>query len=117
MVDLRLIGVASRERPVRQLTADVLPWTWISFVLAAISGFLMFSSSATKYLDDGPFRVKLALLVLAGVNMAVFHCLPYRRVQEWDRAAPPLAAKLAGGVSLLLWIGIVFCGRWVGFTT
>lgn len=117
MVDLRLIGVASRERPVRQLTADVLPWTWISFVLAAISGFLMFSSSATKYLDDGPFRVKLALLVLAGVNMAVFHCLTYRRVQEWDRAVPPMAAKLAGGISLLLWIGIVFCGRWVGFTT
>jgi hypothetical protein len=117
MVDLRLLGVAARGRPVTQLTADVLPWTWASFVLAAISGFMLFSSAAVKYLGDGPFRFKLALLALAGVNMAVFHGLTYRRVQEWDCAMPPMAAKLAGAISLLVWIGIVFCGRWVGFTT
>jgi hypothetical protein len=118
MLDLRLLGITSRDRPVSQVAADILPWTWTGFSLAALSGFLMFSSAATKYFGDVPFRLKMLLLVIAGLNMAAFHGLTYRRVAEWDAAVKlPLAARLAGGLSLLLWIGIVFCGRWVGFTT
>jgi hypothetical protein len=118
MMDLRLLGIAARDRPVSHLAADILPWTWTSFALAALSGFLMFSSAAVKYFGDVPFRLKVLLLVIAGLNMAIFHGLTYRRVTEWDAAVRlPPAARLAGGISLLLWIGIVFCGRWVGFTT
>jgi hypothetical protein len=118
MIDLRLVGVASRDRAVSRLVAEVLPWTWPAFAVAALSGFLMFSSAAVKYFGDGPFRFKMVLLALAGLNMALFHGVTYRRVSQWDQAAaPPAAARLAGGISLLLWVGIVFCGRWVGFTT
>jgi hypothetical protein len=116
-VDLRLLGITSRQRPLTHVLADVLPVTWGAFGLAAVSGFLLFSSAAVKYSNDGPFRVKLVLLGLAGLNMILFHSVTYRRVSEWDTTAPPAAARLAGAISLLLWIGIVFCGRWVGFTT
>lgn len=116
-VDLRLLGIASRERPVTHVMAEVLPLTWGAFAIAVTSGFLLFSSAAVKYAADGPFRFKLALLGLAGVNMLVFHSVTYRRVTEWDSTATPTGARLAGAISLLLWIGIVFCGRWVGFTT
>ncbi len=117
-VDLRLLGITSRQRPVTHVIAEVLPLTWVAFGLAAFSGFLLFSSAAVKYSSDGPFRFKLVLLALAGVNMILFHGVTYRQVSKWDAVArPPAAARVAGAISLLLWIGIVFCGRWVGFTT
>jgi hypothetical protein len=78
----------------------------------------MFTSAAAKYARDVPFRIKMVLLLLAGLNMLVFHHFTYRGVGAWDRDVPtPPAAKIAGGLSLLFWIGVVTCGRWVGFTT
>lgn len=116
MLDLRLIGAAYSGRPVTRLAADLLPFTWISFVFAVVSGALLFSSAAVKLFDNTPMRVKLALLLLAGINMALFHLFTWRHVHRWDHAtATPLAAKLAGGASLALWIGVVFFGRWIGF--
>ncbi len=118
VLDLRLLDRSWRVRSVTELTLEVLPWTWASFVVAATSGFLMFTSAATKYAHDIPFRLKIVLLVLAGVNMLVFHHFTYRTVTAWDRDMPtPPAAKIAGGLSLFFWIGVVACGRWVGFTT
>ena len=56
-------------------------------------------------------------ILLAGVNMAVFHLFTYRSVEHWDRDVPTLmGAKIAGGLSCILWIVVVFCGRWIGFT-
>jgi hypothetical protein len=117
MVDLRLLGLVNRERSVRSVTAERLPVTWSAFLVAAVAGSLLFSSKAVTYYADFPFRLKLICLVLAGINMAWFHALTYRRVAEWDRGPPPQAARIAGGVSLILWITIVGAGRWVGFTT
>ncbi|HTY92623.1 MAG TPA: DUF6644 family protein [Steroidobacteraceae bacterium] len=117
VVDLRLLNLASRDRSVRELTEDVLPWTWTAFVCAAITGSLLFSSSAVRYSGIWQFETKMCLLVLAGINMAIFHLGAYRSVDQWDRAParPPFAAKLAGGVSLLIWVTIVGLGRWTGF--
>jgi hypothetical protein len=118
VLDLRLLDRTWRVRAVTELTLDVLPWTWTSFAVAATSGFLVFASVATKYSADTPFRIKMVLLLLAGANMLAFHRFTYRSVAAWDVNAPtPAAAKLAGGLSLLFWIGVVTCGRWVGFTT
>jgi hypothetical protein len=117
MVDLRLLGLTNRQRPVREVMAQALPWTWCAFVAAALGGSLLFSSKAVTYYGDVPFRLKMTCLVLAGINMLCFHLLRFRQVALWDTGAPPPAAKIAGGVSLLLWIVIVGAGRWVGFTT
>jgi len=77
----------------------------------------MFSSKALTYYGNIPFRLKMICLLLAGINMALFHWLGTRRLEAWDHGRPPLAAKLAGGASLLLWTTIVAAGRWIGFTT
>jgi hypothetical protein len=117
IVDLRLIGAASRNRSVSQLSNDVLPITWTSFALAACTGFLLFSSKASHYLANWPFRLKMALLLAAAINMLLFHFLTYRTVHEWDNdSKAPAAAKLAGVLSLVFWIGVVGFGRWIGFT-
>ncbi|GAC1330086.1 MAG: hypothetical protein NVS1B6_04520 [Steroidobacteraceae bacterium] len=116
MVDLRLLGVALRGRPVAELTAEILPWTWSSFVVAACTGALMFSSNASHYWGTVPFRAKMLVLCLAGLNMIVFHATTYRSVELWGREPhTPPAAKVSGAISLLLWIGVVTLGRWIGF--
>jgi hypothetical protein len=116
-VDLRLLGVANKERPYSQVAAEMLPWTWTAFAIAALAGMLMFSSKALTYYGDIPFRLKMVCLLLAGINMVMFHWLGTRRLDTWDRGRPPRAAKFAGGASLLLWTTIVAAGRWIGFTT
>jgi hypothetical protein len=116
-VDLRLLGVANRERPFSQLAREMLPWTWTCFAIAATAGLLMFTSKAVVYYGNNPFRVKMLCLALAGLNMAIFHGFSTRQLGSWDSAPPPPRARLAGGVSLFLWTMIVAAGRWVGFTT
>lgn len=116
MLDLRLLGVSTRSMGAMQLSGEVLPWTWSAFVIAAITGGLMFVSAATKYYGNVPFRMKMVLLVLAGINMAIFHRGAWRRVHEWNETVPtPRAVRTAAGLSLLFWVGVVVAGRWVGF--
>lgn len=116
MVDLRLLGVSSRRLGAVQLSREMLPWTWIAFVVAAITGTLMFVSAATKYYANLPFRIKLVLLGLAGINMAVLHFGAWRSSSKWDMLLPtPLAVRIAAALSLVFWIGVVVAGRWIGF--
>ena len=116
MLDLRLLGVSNRDRGVVQLAEDTLPWTWSAFVVAAITGALMFVSAATSYYDNVPFRIKLVLLALAGLNMAIFHFTAYRVAHDWNFTFPtPQSARIAASLSLLFWIGVVVAGRWIGF--
>jgi len=118
IVDLRLLGLASLDRALSRLTADVLPCTWAAFGVAVISGALLFSSNATGYAHNTQFQVKFVFLALAGVNMAIFHLFAGRDIERWGAAllATPLRARVAGAVSLLFWIMVVAAGRWVGFT-
>ena len=116
-VDLRLLGLANKERSYSQVASEMLPWTWTAFGVAALAGMLMFSSKALTYYGNFPFRLKMVCLLLAGVNMAMFHWLGTRHLEAWDRGRPSRAARLAGGASLLLWTTIVAAGRWIGFTT
>ncbi len=117
VVDLRLIGLTSRDRGVAEVTAAVLPITWTAFVCAVITGVLMFSSNAASYGSNVYFRIKMALIVLAGINMGVYHLAVNHGVERWSTAeATPTRARIVGAVSLCLWLGVVAAGRWIGFT-
>lgn len=116
LVDLRLIGVKGHAARVSQIAKDTLGWTWGAFALAAITGTLLFISKASSYMINPYFLVKMGLLALAGLNMLYFHSTTWRSVEQWESGEYPKAAKLAGWASLIFWIGIVFCGRAIGFT-
>ena len=117
VMDLRLIGAASKQIAVTELSRDTLPWTWGAFVIAMISGSLLFISKATTYMVNPFFLWKMVLIVLAGINMAAFHFFTWRSVDKWDTTPQvPMAGKIAGGLSLLLWVLVVFVARWIGFT-
>ena len=118
IIDLRLLGVASTRRPFTRIANDVLKWTWTAFGFTAVTGALMFTTNAGVYYHNSYFRAKMALLLLAGINMLVFELTAARSVRHWDKdESAPLAGKAVAALSLLLWISIIFFGRWIGFTT
>ncbi|HEX5091715.1 MAG TPA: hypothetical protein VFV84_03395 [Burkholderiales bacterium] len=109
VVDLRLLGLW-RRMPVRRLTARLLPWTAASFLLIVPAGLLMFLAHADVLIDSGVFALKMGLILAAGVNAAVFHTGAYRGAAAWDvDRMPPPVARLAGGLSLALWLSVVAC--------
>jgi uncharacterized membrane protein len=117
IVDLRLLGLASTKRPFAQLSRQVLPFTWVAFVLAVIAGLLLFISRATEYFENPVFWIKMSLIVLAGINMVIFEFVTVRNVQKWNvDPTPPPPARLAGGISIACWILVVAFGRLIGFT-
>jgi hypothetical protein len=118
VVDLRLLGHGMRRQPVSQVAGQLLPWTWAGFAVMAMSGLLLLGAEAVKVYPNPFFRIKMALLALAGLNALIFHFTIYRNVASWDESpATPVRAKLAGGFSLTLWIGIIAAGRAIAYAT
>ncbi len=118
IVDLRVLGIASARRPFARMSSELLRITWAAFVLAASTGTLMFITNARVYASNTSFRLKMVLLVAAGLNMALFHLTAGRSIARWDRAAAaPACGKLTATLSLALWIAVIFAGRIIGFTT
>lgn len=117
VVDLRVLGLASRRRRVSALSAEILPWTWGAYAIAVVSGAFLLAAKAHTYFANIEFQLKMALMFAAGLNMMVFHLGPYRTVNDWDVGRPaPALARVACGLSLILWILIVAMGRWIGFS-
>src|SRR6185312_6858241 len=117
VVDLRLLGVASKGRSAERVSDEVLRWTWAAFGLVVLTGFTMFTTNARVYVHNTAFLIKLCLLAAAGINMLTFHLTAARSMGRWDRQAAPPIGKAAAVLSLVLWVAVVFAGRVVGFTT
>jgi hypothetical protein len=115
LVDLRLLGLVSKDRSVTVVTNELLPWTWGAFVVAAISGSLLFSSRAADYMHIWEFPTKFVFMALAGANMLVFHFITQKSISSWDIGKPIMGARVAGGLSLFFWVAVVFCARRTGF--
>jgi hypothetical protein len=115
MFDLRLLGV-SAALPVTGMERHLLRGARLSLFLVVPSGLLMFAAHATEMADNPAFRIKVVLLVAAAVNAGVFHRAPFRSVRRWDRNAPsPPGARVAAVLSLVLWIGVITCGRLLAY--
>lgn len=116
MMDLRLVGVAFRGVPVSEFTRRLLPWTRVGFAIMVVTGLLLFYSSPLRYYHNLFFRFKVILLVVAGLNVWLFHSRVHRSVESWDDAfRAPRAARIAGLVSIIAWTGVVFSGRLVAY--
>ena len=116
ILDLRLSGAAFSDFSVTDLASQVLPWTWAAFVVAAVTGLLMFIGQAVKYSVNFAFLVKISLMVLAGLNMLLFHFITFRGVGKWDHGVPtPWSARLAGALSVMIWIAVAAYGRFTAY--
>ena len=111
IVDLRLFGAVLRQEPVSRLARDVEPWMIGGLAAMLISGPPLFFSEALRLYANGPFRMKMILLVLA----ATYTFTAHRRVVLSDRPPSPMRGRMAALVSLVLWSGVGLCGRAIGF--
>ncbi len=116
MFDLRILGL-SKQISVRALARHLLPWSWAALILIVPTGFLMFTAHAGDFLGNRTFQLKMALLMTAGINAIAFHTGPYQGVKGWDVGVPaPLVAKASVAASLVLWLAILTCGRFLAYT-
>ncbi len=115
VVDLRILGL-SQSLSVRQLAHHALPLTLLGFGIAFASGLLLFIAQAADLTGNRVFILKVGLIVLAGINAALFHTGPYVSVASWETAAraPANARAMAAG-SILLWVAVIACGRWIAY--
>jgi hypothetical protein len=115
MFDLRLLGL-SRALPVSAMAVHLLRWARLALLLVVPSGALMFAAHATEMLANPAFQLKLALVAAALLNAGIFHRWPFRGVGDWDtELAAPRSARVAGGLSVLLWTGVIACGRLLAY--
>jgi hypothetical protein len=111
MTDLRLLGVAMRSVPVAEVIRQFRWWKRAGFLVMVTCGALLAASKADQYYINPYFQIKMALLVLVGVHALVFRRGVYGNPGEPDR----VAAKIAGCLSLALWLGIMTAGRWIAY--
>jgi hypothetical protein len=115
VVDLRILGL-TRNLSLRQLARHALPWTMLAFLFAAATGSLLFVAHAADLINNRLFIAKLFLLSLAGTNAVMFHTGPYVNVSAWDVGIrPPASARAMAAASLIIWVGVIFCGRWIAY--
>lgn len=105
IVDLRLLG-RLRRLDAAALMAAVLPWTLTGFLLAAATGMTMFYARASELITNPVFAIKICLVLLAGINAGVLHA---RGLHE------NFASRLQAGLSILIWIAVIVCGRWIAY--
>jgi hypothetical protein len=116
MVDLRLLGLTMQTARVSEVMTRLLPWTTAGFFVMITSGTLLFYAAPLLRYQNIFFRAKMATLVLAGLNVLVFHKTVYRRVAEWDlNPVPPRGARVVGGLALVLWATLIMLGRMIPY--
>jgi uncharacterized membrane protein len=116
MTDMRLLGLAMGNRSVTDLIDQLRGPKRYGFLLVAACGLLMLGCKAEEYYYNAFFRAKVALLILIAVHALTFRGSVYNKAAEFDRdGRVPGLAKLAAGLSLLLWISIACMGRGIGY--
>jgi hypothetical protein len=114
--DLRLAGWILTDQPVSAVFRPLRPFLLAGFGLTCVTGGLLFWALALRCYGSPFFWAKMIMLVLAGVNITLYHLTIDRRQTEWDEAPiPPVAARMAGLISLSLWVGIIAAGRLMAY--
>jgi hypothetical protein len=103
--DLRLLGLG-RALPVDAVLRFALPWAWGGFALALVTGPLMFAADPLVIAANPFFRVKLAMLLIAGINMTAFQLIGRRTGRAHGASA---------ALSIAVWLGVLVCGRSIGY--
>ncbi len=115
--DLRLLGVSMPRVPVSTVYRRLMPWILAGFIVMFVSGGLLLAGFATAAHGNFYFRVKVAAILLAGLNAAVYHVVTERHIAQWDAGVRPAGpARVAGLASILLWAIVILAGRMMSYT-
>lgn len=115
--DLRLVGAVLTSVPVSRVYRQLMPWAACGFIISFVTGGMLFAGYATAAFSNPYFRLKMAALVVAGLNAGFYHLVTERGRAEWDHAVPPPSAvRAAGAISLLAWAIVILSGRLMAYT-
>jgi len=117
VIDLRLMGVALKTIPNSMITRRLLPLVLGGFAIMVITGVALFFAKPLDYYHNIWFRLKIGLLVLAGLNILWFHLVLHRNQNQWDALErPPTAVRLSGLASITLWLMVIIMGRFIAYS-
>jgi hypothetical protein len=117
MINMRLLGVGGSGRSISTLTKTLVPWIWGCLVLLLLTGVIQTITEPVRQFVDPEFWWKMVMIIVVVILTAAFAGTVRRNAARWDSAATrPRSAKVFAVVSTLLWIGIVTCGRLIGYT-
>ena len=116
ITNLRLMGLALASTPIASVIDSTRNWKRFGFVLMISCGILLAGSRLDTYYANPFLQLKLSLLVLIGIHGIIFRRSVYLGAAALDRASRlPFRAKLAGCLSLILWLSVITCGRWIAY--
>ena len=114
LIDLRVLGMA-RGLPLKSMIG-LLPFVWAGFIINVITGSMLFIYGATNFGVNGAFQLKMAFMVLAGLNALAFDVFVRRSRGSWVAAdRPPTLVKGFATLSLAFWLCVVTTGRWMAY--
>jgi hypothetical protein len=113
--DLHLLGLTLVGSRAATVMNDMLRWSKIGFAVMFVTGGLLFMCHAGRAYDNPFFRAKMIFLVVLGINAAVYQVVFYPKMPQWDAGRTPSGAKLCAVLSLIVWIGVIVCGRTMAY--
>jgi hypothetical protein len=117
MLSLRVVGIGASGRSVSQLAGTLVPWMYRALIVLLVTGSLQTFAEPLRQFVTPAFWCKMCLVVCAVSLTGLFARSVRNSPEKWDTAAlRPAVARLLALVWLGLWIGIIFCGRFIGYT-
>jgi hypothetical protein len=117
LVDLRLWRLLNRDVPLPEMARRFLPTIWPVLLVLLITGSLLIIGEPKRSLLNSAFYLKMALLAAAIVLTAWLQWSLSSSPNFWDKdRGRRMAGQLAATLSILVWCGILFAGRWIAYT-
>ena len=114
LIDLRVLGMA-RGLPLRGMIG-LLPFVWAGFIINVLTGSMLFIYGATNFGVNRAFQLKMAFMIVAGLNALAFDVAVRRSGGQWVAAdRPPTIVKGFATLSLVFWLCVVTTGRWMAY--
>lgn len=116
LMNLRVLGIVSRDRLVTSQYQRFMKPTWISLLVLVLSGLGLLIAEPVRSITTRPFQLKMLLLVAVVALTVSLQRYFARNAQRWDSAAAlPAAARAVAAASFLLWCSIIVLGRWIAY--
>ncbi|HEY4836744.1 MAG TPA: DUF6644 family protein [Bradyrhizobium sp.] len=117
LVDLRIWRLIERDEPLPEMARRFLPTIWPVLVILLVTGSLLIIGEPRRSLLNSTFYLKMALLVVAILLTIGLQRSISSSPNSWDRDRwRRIVGRFAATVSILVWCGILFAGRWIAYT-
>ena len=116
MMDFRLAGFGNKSTSITDVQGRLFPWQMVGMVVSTITGLTLVYGQPTRFSTNIFFLVKMVIMLLAAVNALAFHYSTYLSIDKWERRPVlPFGAKLAGVLSVVLWVSVILSGRLIAY--